>query len=402
MDSKLIANLVEETESELKDNILEFWSNHAVDSENGGFYGFISTDLTIDKEHDKASVLNARILWTFSKAYGLYKEEKYLQIAERAYEYIRDFFIDKVNSGVYWLLDCRGNVVDSKKQTYAIAFTIYGLSEFFMATGRQESLDMAIKLYNTIEDHASDVLNKGYYEARTIDWLPLDDNTMSNDKSNVCKSMNTHLHVLEAYTNLYRVWKDKKLKTSLEDTINITINHILDRENYRFKLFFEDNWNSVSSIISFGHDIEGSWLLYEACEVLGNEELLNKAREISVRMAEKVRETGVDRKNGGLFYEQEGSVLHDYKDWWPQAEAVVGFANAYQLTGQDCFMDEAFSMWNFIKAHILDKAHGEWFWGTTADGSNITNDEKVGPWKCPYHNSRMCFEIVKRFKQVND
>ncbi|HEX2927971.1 MAG TPA: AGE family epimerase/isomerase [Ruminiclostridium sp.] len=400
MDNKSIANLVEETERELRDDILKFWMDYAVDNENGGFYGFISSDLTILREHAKASVLNARLLWTFSKAYNIYKEEKYLFMAQRAYDYIINFFIDKENSGIYWHLDYKGNVLNSKKQTYAIAFTIYGLSEFYLATGRKEVLHKAIELYNAIEAHASDKVNKGYYEARTIDWQPLDDNTMSTDDTYICKSMNTHLHILEAYTGLYRVWKDESIKASLKQIIDITINHIFDPENNRFRLFLDDNWNPVSDIISFGHDIEGSWLLYEAAVVLGDEELIGKTREISVKMAEKVYQTGVDRKNGGLFYEQDGDILHDYKDWWPQAEAVVGFANAYQLSGQDYFITEAFNMWDFIKAHIIDKVHGEWFWGTTADGAGITKEEKVGPWKCPYHNSRMCFELIQRFKKM--
>ncbi|AEY67873.1 AGE family epimerase/isomerase [Clostridium sp. BNL1100] len=401
MDGKLINYMVEELESELKDDILQFWIDNAVDKDNGGFYGYISSDLTIDKTHEKAAVLNARILWTYSKAYSLYKKEKYLFMAKRAYDYISDFFIDKVNSGVYWLLDYKGNVLNSKKQTYALAFAIYGLSEFYLATGRKDSLVKAIELYKALESNACDSVNKGYYEARSFNWQTLEDVSLSPADMNVSKSMNTHLHIMEAYTNLYRAWKDDGLKSNLEEIINITINHIINPEKHCFNLFFDEKWNPVSEKVSFGHDIEGSWLLYEAAEVTGNKELIEKVREISLSMAQRVFQKGIDKENGGLFYEQDKDVIETFKDWWPQAEAVVGFSNAYQLTGNDSFMIEAFNMWNFIKSHIIDKVNGEWFWGTSPDGLTITKGEKAGPWKCPYHNSRMCFEIIQRFKKQN-
>ena len=394
-----LSNLINSTESELKNNILQFWIDHDVDNENGGFYGYISNDLVIDKTHNKASVLNARILWTFSTACRVYGDKKYLAVAERAYDYIVKYFIDEANSGVYWLLDYKGNVIDSKNQIYSIAFMIYGMSEFYRAAGRKESLDLAIKLYRSIEDHAYDNDNGGYIEAMTNDWQPLSDMSLSPRDMNVSKSMNTHLHVMEAYTNLLRVWSNDELRNSLEKLVNITINYIIDPNTYQFKLFFDKNWTSLSGISSFGHDIEGSWLLYEAAEVLGNEELLAKVRKISVNMAEKALERGTDKKNGGLFYEEENGVLTgDQKEWWPQAESVVGFLNAYQLAGYTYFLIEAIKTWNFINNHIIDKKHGEWFWGTTADGICVTDDQKVGPWKCPYHNSRMCFEILHRFK----
>ncbi|MHB8062945.1 MAG: AGE family epimerase/isomerase [Ruminiclostridium sp.] len=395
-----IKNFVQEIEAELKDDILKFWIEHTIDQENGGFYGFVSDDLVIDKTHEKASVLYSRILWTYSTAYRYYKEEKYLAMAERAYNYIVKYFVDKTNSGVYWLLDYKGNVIDSKKQTYAVAFAIYALSEFFRATDKKESLNLAIELFHSLEEHSYDKANRGYVEARTMDWLPLSNMSLSPKDMNVSKSMNTHLHVMEAYTNLMRVWKDDKLSKSLEEVINVTLDHIIHPLTHQFKLFFDEKWNSMSRISSFGHDIEGSWLLYEAAEVLGNAPLLKKVQEISIQMARKTFDRGIDRKNGGLFYEGEaGIIIEDNKQWWPQAEAVVGFANAYQLTKDTSFIEEAIEMWHFIDKHIIDKVHGEWFWGTTVDGSSVTQNEKVGPWKCPYHNSRMCFEILHRFKK---
>jgi len=392
--------LVHDIESELKNNILQFWIDHSIDNDNGGFYGFISDNLIIDKIHEKSSVLNFRILWTYSAAYRVYKEAKYLHMAERAYDYVIKHLIDTTNSGVYWMLDYKGNVVDSKKQTYAIAFAIYGLSEYFRATGKQESLDSAIELFYSLENHSYDGASKGYVEARSVDWLPLADMSLSPKDMNVDKSMNTHLHVMEAYTNLLRVWDNDHLRKSLKELINVTIDHIIDPKTHQFKLFFDQTWNPMSNVVSFGHDIEGSWLLYEATEVLGDVKLIIKVENISINMAKKTYEEGIDRKHGGLFNEgEDGVIIESNKDWWPQAEAVVGFANAYQLTKENYFIDEAIKMWHFIDKHIVDKVYGEWVWGTTANGSRVTKNEKVGPWKCPYHNSRMCFEIIQRFKK---
>jgi cellobiose epimerase len=224
--------------------------------------------------------------------------------------------------------------------------------------------------------------------------------SLSPKDMNVSKSMNTHLHVIEAYTNLLRVWNNDKLRKSLEELINVTIEHIIDPNTHQFKLFFDEKWNSMSRVISFGHDIEGSWLLYEAADILGNETLLKKVQDISIHMARKAFDSGIDRKNGGLFYEEEaGIIIEDSKEWWPQAEAVVGFTNAYQLTNDTAWIEKAIEVWNFIDKHIIDKVHGEWFWGTNSEGSSVTENEKVGPWKCPYHNSRMCFEILQRLKK---
>jgi len=395
-----IKNLLNSIRSELTNNILKFWLEHSLDFDNGGFYGYISNDLIIDTSHNKASVLNFRILWTYAAAYRHYGDEKYLMMAERAYDYTVRNFIDQKYSGVYWMLDFKGNPVDTKKQTYSIAFAIYALSEFYRATGKKESLQHAIGLYHALETHSRDPVNKGYLEAFAKDWSPICNTRLSYSDMNAPKSMNTHLHVLEAYTNLYRVWKSEKLAGSLRELIDITIDHIIDPLTFQFRLYFDNYWIPLSKAVSYGHDIEGSWLLYEAAEVLGNEALLVKVRVTSVLMAKKVFSDGIDKINGGLFYERKNGILKDFKEWWAQAEAVVGFTNAYQLSGLVSFLREASNVWSFISSHLIDVRHGEWFWGTTADGSKVIHTEKVGPWKCPYHNSRMCFEMLERLSKI--
>lgn len=395
-----IKNLLNSFRSELTNNILKFWLEHSLDFNNGGFYGYISNDMLIDTNHNKSSVLNFRILWTFAAAYRHYGDEKYLMTAQRAYDYAVENFMDQEYSGIYWMLDFRGNPADTTKKTYSIAFAIYALSEFYRATGKKESLSHAIELYNTLELHSHDPVSKGYAEVFSRDWSTPGNARSSYADINMTKSMNTHLHVLEAYTNLYRVWKNDKLANSLHELINITLDHIIDPLTFQFRLYFDNYWTPLSKAVSYGHDIEGSWLLYEAAEVLGNQALLVKVRVTSVLMAKKVFSDGIDKINGGLFYEKKHGILKDFKEWWAQAEAVVGFTNAYQLSGLVTFLREALNTWSFISSHLIDHKHGEWFWGTTADGSRVIHTEKVGPWKCPYHNSRMCFEMLDRLTKI--
>ncbi len=390
--------LKEQVEKELRNNILKFWCEYAPDNENGGFYGFISKDLEVNDHHDKASVLNARILWTYSKAYRLYKQKSFLDMAVRAYEYIRKHFINYETMGVYWLLDYKGKPVDTKNQVYANAFTIYALSEYFRAAGDKSALDLAVKLFEALEEHARDKAHGGYLEAFAADWSPLSDMSLSEKDMNVPKSMNTHLHVLEAYTNLLRVWDSDKLKASLDALLKNVLEHIVDKNSWRFELFFSLDWTPCSDITSFGHDIEGSWLIYEAAEVLGDGMMLEKARTASIRMAEKALLNGMDEEFGGMYNELHDTKLDDNKDWWPQAEAVVGFFNAWQLTGDRNFLDASYKCWQFIDKYIVDPKNGEWHWGVTRDGSRVTSSEKAGQWKCPYHNSRMCYEIISRVK----
>ena len=397
MMNEAIRGLRNQLENELRENILKFWMEKSPDNINGGFFGYISNDLKADAEHDRASVLYCRILWTFSSAYRLYGDKKYLDQATRAYSYIISRFIDSTYSGVYWMLDYKGNVANPKKQIYAVAFAIYALTEYYMATQDKESLSHAIKLFEALELNAHDNINKGYVEALSRDWGHLHDMALSDKDMNSEKSMNTHLHVLEAYTNLLRVWDSTLLKSRLKELITVFMNHIIDDKTGKFKLFFNMNWDSKSDVDSYGHDIEGSWLIYEAAEVLGDEELLAKVRSLSIRMAGWVYENGVDRKFGGICNESDGRGISDGdKDWWPQAEAVVGFFNAYRLSGETLYLDAALKTWDFIRIHIVDKVNGEWFWGVSRDGSMLKGNEKAGPWKCPYHNSRMCFEIMRR------
>jgi mannobiose 2-epimerase len=389
---------------ELVGDILPFWMRHAVDRQNGGFFGMIDCDLNIRKEAPRASVINARILWTFSAASRLIGAE-YRETADHAYDYLVNKFWDTKYGGLFWMLDHRGNPVSMRKQIYAQAFGIYALAEYFRATGDAASLDFARRLFWTIEDHSYDSVFQGYLEARDRDWHELDDMRLSEKDLNSPKSMNTHLHVMEGYTNLLRVWRDPALEAKQADLLILTMDRIVDPSTGHFRLFFDKRWNSLSDHVSFGHDIEGSWLLVEAAKVLGDAGLIERARKLAVTMAKTVYEQGLDR-DGSLFYEADaqGQISDPKKHWWAQAEAVVGFYNAYQISGEAHFLEAAHLAWDYIEAKVVDKTHGEWHAKLTPEGLPLTAKEDsdaclAGPWKCPYHNARVCYEMIERLEK---
>lgn len=391
-----LAGFKTELTAELQ-QILDYWTQYTVDVENGGFYGKISNDNQVENTEPKGAVLNARVLWSFAAAHNLNPAHN-LDLANRAYRYILDHFIDKTYGGVYWTVDFQGRPLDTKKQVYAIAFTIYALSEFFLAKGDEEIKNHAIALYHDLVKHSYDQEHGGYLEAFSREWQELGDLRLSDKDANEKKTMNTHLHVLEAFTNLYRIWPDEALKIKIQNLLRDFQNHIVDPKTGRMILFFDEYWNPKSETISYGHDIEASWLLLEAAEVIGDHDLVDEIRRLAVTMADACME-GIDQ-DGGLWYEKEPSKDHIVKEkhWWVQAEAMVGFFNAWQISVEQQFLKTSYQSWNFVKQAILDKKNGEWFWGVKEDGSVMENEDKAGLWKCPYHNSRACIEVIKRIE----
>jgi len=392
----MLQQFKEDLENELQ-NILDFWQTKTIDDLNGGFFGQIDNDNKIIVEAPKGSVLNSRILWTFSAAYNLTKSESYLKTAERSFKYLRDHFIDKEFGGVYWTVDYKGNPLDTKKQVYAQAFAIYGFSEFYISSKNEEAKKLAIELYNNVLKYSYDKENGGYIEALTRDWKEIADLRLSKKDANEKKSMNTHLHLLEAFANLYRSSTDEKLEEKISELIYIFLNHIIDPQTHHLILFFDEKWNRKSQIVSYGHDIEAAWLIEEAGKIIGNESLLEQVKNQSVNLAIAASD-GLDT-DGGLWYEYdlEKDDLVKEKHSWPQAEAMVGFFNAWQITKVERFLNRSLASWNFIEQHILDKKNGEWFWGINADNT-LMNEDKVGIWKCPYHNIRACMELTKRIE----
>lgn len=386
-----------EMQDVLQKNILRFWLDKMVDQEHGGFYGRIDGHEHLHADAEKGAILNARILWAFSAAYRVLGDKTYLETASRAKHYIIDYFIDPEYGGVYWSLDCNGKPLDTKKQFYAIGFAIYGMSEYARATGDAEALKVAIDLYRCIEEHALDHEYNGYIEAMTRDWQPIADMRLSELDANYPKSQNTHLHIIEPYTNLYRVWKSDELKASLHNLIDIFTDRILNPETHHLDLFFDMDWKrGAGALESYGHDIECSWLIHEAALVLGDAEVLKKVEPI-VEMVAKASEKGLNA-DGSMVHEANldtGYVDSDLH-WWVQAEAVVGFFNIYQYFGDESALQKAQYCWTYIKENLIDNENGEWHWSRRKDGTLNLDDDKAGFWKCPYHNSRMCLEIIER------
>ena len=408
-----IKTMCSEMQDVVQNNILRFWLEKMQDRENGGFYGRIDGSEVLHPDAEKGAILNARILWSFSAAYRVLGNPEYLEAATRAKDYIIDHFVDKEYGGVYWSLDSKGQPLDTKKQFYAIGFAIYGMSEYARATGDREALECALQLFDCIEEHAFDHEYNGYIEAQTRDWQPIADMRLSELDANFPKSQNTHLHIIEPYTNLLRCLREMRAKEScdyvpaigsvlpvgvsvpqetlirveaaLRNLISIFTDKILNPETHHLDLFFEMDWTrGAGHLESYGHDIECSWLMHEAALVLGDEQVLAKVEPV-VREVAKASEKGLRPDD-----------LH----WWVQAENVVGWYNLWQHFGDEQALQRAFDGWNYIKTQLIDWDNGEWHWSRHPDGSLNTVDDKAGFWKCPYHNSRMCLEIIERAEDI--
>jgi len=384
---------------ELEHGILPYWLEHGPDQEHGGFVGLVSGDDVASAAAPKGAILNARILWTFSAAYRALRRGEYRCTAERAAAYLQGHFLDPEHGGAYWMLDAGGAPLDDRKHVYAQAFAIYGLVEYHRATGDEAALTAARQLYSLVERHAADAVRGGYLEAFSRDWTPLEDVRLSPDDPDERRSMNTPLHLLEAYTALSRVWPDPGLRERLHALIELFLDRIIDPESGHLHVFFDDDWVARSGEVAFGHDIEASWLLVEAAGEAGDAGLSARVRAASLRLAEAVLETGIDAC-GGIF-EWGGAVTDTDKEWWPQAEAIVGFLNAYELTGRGPFLDATLRTWDFVSRHVVDAEHGEWFRRVARDGTPRPGHEKAGPWKCPYHNSRACLEVMARVERLH-
>ena len=386
--------LASHLKKELTEDILPYWSKKICKGDTG-FYGRISGEEVIDPEAPVGAIMTSRILWTFSNAFRLFRREEYKTMAMQAKSLIINNFYDIEQGGIYWSINPDGTPLDTKKQIYAIAFCIYGLAEWNRASGDEEALELAKKLYRDIEKHSFDTCKNGYLEAFTREWGEIQDMRLSDKDANESKTMNTHLHVLEAYTGLYRVWKDGGLAAQLKNLIGIFLDRILGADAH-LRLFFDDDWNCGYKIYSYGHDIEASWLLHEAALVLGDEATIGKVEKEVPRIAAAAGE-GFTAK-GGMIYEKDNATGHIDGDrhWWVQAESVVGYFNLWQLTGEPSGLENSIECWEFIRNNLIDRENGEWFWSIRQDGSVNRTDDKAGFWKCPYHNGRMCMEIIER------
>ncbi|MEO0897488.1 MAG: AGE family epimerase/isomerase [Bacteroidota bacterium] len=390
----VLAELKVEWEREAK-YLLDWWEKEMVDHQRGGFYGRIDAANQLHPDADKAVILNTRILWTFALASREFSSLAYRKIADRAYEYLRAYFIDNEFGGVFWMVDKDGAMVSGKKQVYAQAFAIYALSEYYRLTSIPAAKEMALTFFQLIEEKSLDKQLGGYWEAFDREWGPLEDLRLGGSDANEPKTMNTHLHILEAYTNLYRIAPTEEIGQATKNLILLFQERFID-ESGHMHLFFDEEWGVKSHAVSYGHDIEASWLIWEALEVLGDEELMEDLKPIILKMARNTLEEGIDT-DGALVNEKHanGEIDRD-RIWWVQSEAMVGAMNAFRLTEDTFYLDQLHGIWDYTISQIKDHQGGEWVWGKQADGQLMPGHDKAGPWKAPYHNVRALIECISR------
>jgi mannobiose 2-epimerase len=399
MSPSVTTDYLHRIEDDLRQNVLPFWIDRVVNPEGGTFFGSISNDLTVDPAAERGALLTSRILWTYAAAYAMYGDPDYLTMADHAYGDLMSRFHDGVNGGFYWSIAADGTVLRDRKQVYGQAFALYALAEYHGATVKRDPLDQAIAVYRLIEEHAR-ARHGGYLEAFGRGWEPIADMRLSAVDLNEPKSQNTHLHVMEAYTRLLALWPDPGLKAALLEIVDTMLLRIVDPATGHLGLFFAEDWAPRSDRVSYGHDIEAAWLLVRAAEALGDPGLLSRIKALALKIADVTLREGVD-SDGGVYNQGGPKGLTDTnKEWWPQAEAVVGFMDAFRLSGNDRYLDAAFRTWDFIELRLIDRLRGEWFRGVTRDGRVLDNELKVSFWKCPYHNGRAGLEAVRRLGDI--
>jgi len=374
----------------VRDSVLPFWIDYDV-APDSGFYGTVLRNGTPVADAPRGGVLNARILWSFSAAYRMFGNEVYLKLANKSQRYFINTFIDKVNGGVYWLVNSDGEVLNASKYTYAMTYAIYGLAEHYLATGNDESLKIAISLYHILEAKGREPLHDGYVESFTQDWKLQD-----KYDHNAPKTMNAHLHVMEAYTLLYQCWKDDGLRKRLEFCVDLFMNRIYNPARKHFNLFFDNDWNSLVEMDSYGHDVEAGWLLCEAARTLEDQNLIKRTNQLALNVTSACLSEGMSDK-GYMIYEKKAGRKTKHASWWGQIETMIACVNAWQISGNDAYLRSADTVWTFVKDHMIDKEYGEWY-SDCFDGEPMKDAPKVSMWRCPYHTVRLGVEIYNRLK----
>lgn len=395
----VMKHLAEEAELEMKEHILPFWSK-LQDVAHGGYYGVVNDELYVDKQADKGGIVTSRILWTFSAAYRVTGDVAYLRQAIHAYDFLTTHLLDDEQGGLYWLLDYKGGVKDDRKHVYAQSFGIYALSEYYRATGHEKALQQAKQLYELIETKGYNSQNEAYMEEFTRTWQEKTNDMLSGEEGHAPITTNTHLHVLEAYTNLYKVWPDNVLKEKLKRLVATFHSKIYDIKTGFLKVFFDEKWQSIIHYESYGHDIEASWLIDETLKVLDLK--TPEYVEMVIVIAYKIADTAI-AEEGAVINEKVNGQLDETRVWWVQAEAIVGFVNAYERTGDEKFITIARRIWDYTKEYIIDtRLNGEWFWSVEPNGKPSANRNIADPWKANYHNTRFCLELIERVNNVDE
>ncbi len=393
MGNQVLIDFRESLEKELE-NVLSYWQQNTLDHNNDGFIGRIDHNNTMDTTHSKGIILNTRILWTFSRANNFYGDDRYGVECKRAFEYLWNHFRDMEHGGVYWEVDFKGNPTDKRKQIYAQAFCIYALSEYYKYAKRVEALDWAIALFSHIEERAYDIEFGGYFEAFGEFWEPIEDVRLSEKDLNAPKTTNTHLHILEAYTTLFEVTQKIEVKKALERLMQLFQDRLF-REDGHLKLFFSKDWKEQSTEISFGHDIEAVWLLLLAARTSGSKNYVTTFEKLGIVIVDTFLQKALDNEFGVVNAQDRITKEMDTdRHWWPQIEAMVGLVYLWKITQGNTYLEHCLKIWDFTQKYILDHKHGEWFFRVDVNGNPYSEENKVGPWKCPYHNGRGLIELL--------
>ncbi len=391
-----------ELRQHLTKDLIPFWKGMR-DTKNGGFYGYMDTKGKVDKKAEKGCILNSRILWFFSSACTLLGEKSLRPYMDQAYTFLKESFLDKENGGLYWSVTYDGKPADDTKHTYNQAFAIYGLCAYYENTKQLEALDLAGNLYELIEERMRD--EGGYLEAFGVDFTPASNEKLSENGVEATRTMNTLLHVMEAYTELYRVTKNlgdyremrEKVAQNLREMFGIIEKKIYNPVKRRQEVFFDQDYHSLIDLYSYGHDIESAWLIQRGVEVLGEEETKASMMPLVQAMTEETYKQAYVHQS--MPAECEKGVVDERRVWWVQAEAITGFYNGYQNWPERAeYAEAARSIWEFVKTYVMmpGKTPTEWYWYVDKDGKPALEEPVVEPWKCPYHNGRMCMEMIRR------
>ena len=397
--TEMLVLLKSEAHNNLINNILPYWSKNMADPVNGGFYVRIDNQEKKYPETDKGGILNGRILWTYSAAYRVTNDTAYLTMAKRAKDYILQYFVDQKYGGTYRSVDSKGRSSDTRKQTYSQSFMMYGLSEYARATGDKQALEQAKAIFHALEKYAKDPVSEGYFEVFDQKWQRTNDLIIGEKSSKDEKTMNTHLHLMESYASLYRIWHDPILAGRLKNLIVLFRDKIINQQTFHLNVFLDRSWHSTSTVHSYGHDIETSWLILEAAQILADPQLINECEKLALKIVDAASE-GL-QGDGSLIAEKDyaDGKTNTSRDWWPQAETIVALLNAFELSGEERYLTGAINCWNFTNKYLVDHKNGEWYGSVSANGS-VGKGDKAGFWKCPYHNVRACLEGIKRLSAL--
>lgn len=357
------------------DHLFAWWAHHLPAGD--GFHGEIGNDGQPVAGAERGLVLNARLLWFFSAYHRFSGDTQSRALADRAAEYLRTAFVDHRHGGLVWSVDAAGNAVDRRKFVYGHGFALYGFAEHFRVTGAASSRVMAAELFALIEARFRDPQHGGYVIELRDDWRLQPHRAFWRPKP-PAKDSNTLLHVLEAFSLWCEVAPSPAVAEALRQSIDLFRRHIV--ADGHLKLAFRRDWRDLGHGTSFGHDIEASWLLHRAAVALGDQVLADEVSDLALGLARTALAQGL----GG-----DG-------EWWAAAEAMVGFCNAWQLSGDTAYLDAVRELWSFIKAqHVVPSSSGhEWTW--FPQGSGKADHYLAGAWKCPYHNGRALMELLNR------